>query len=317
MTTPPGGPAGPLLTTPQAAQVLRLSRRTLGRLVATGDVPASRIGRNLAISTDALHAYLASIGAYGDQPPALGQPLTDPRLCTPAEAAAVLGVSARSVHRRIQRGQLTAVKVGGSMRIPQHVLDACPTPPAIRGRGSAESPAPAGPAPDPDTGHPEIAAPALEDLTYQWGDLYLISYARDQWTALRRDRRYFLSAATLTGLEHAIVADYRDHPEAHTWDPAGTPGPGDENSITGGGREDCPDTGTLIMLAAMRQTFPGWAISYSCSTRAWIARGERQTIAENSPALLCIALVLIERRQWRSARGPAAGRPPGEDGFSP
>ena len=35
----------------------------------------------------------------------------------------------------------------------------------------------------------------LESLDWEWGDAYIISYARDQWAALRRDTRRFLTAA--------------------------------------------------------------------------------------------------------------------------
>jgi hypothetical protein len=160
-------------------------------------------------------------------------------------------------------------------------------------------------------------APTLEDLTYHWGDVYLISYSRDQWTALRRDRRYFLAAATLTDLEHAIVTDYGDPPVARTSGPPRPLDPGGEDRIADADRGDCPDTGTLIILAMMRRTFPRWAISYSCTTRAWIARAQNKTIAENSPALLYIALILIERQQRRPARGPVADWPPQAGGSSP
>ena len=55
-------------------------------------------------------------------------------------------------------------------------------------------------------------AVTLESLSFHWADAYLISHARDQWVALRRDSHRFLTAPTLTGLERAIEADYRDHP---------------------------------------------------------------------------------------------------------
>lgn len=69
----------------------------------------------------------------------------------------------------------------------------------------------------------------------------------------------------------------------------------------------------LLLLLLLRRTFPQWDISYATATRAWIARRRAQTICENSPALLAIALILIERRarrpcqpcggwQWRHVR---------------
>lgn len=42
---------------------------------------------------------------------------------TLAEAAALLGVSVDTVKRRVQRGELTAVKVGKSYRIDRATLD--------------------------------------------------------------------------------------------------------------------------------------------------------------------------------------------------
>jgi len=37
----------------------------------------------------------------------------------------------------------------------------------------------------------------LESLDFEWGDAYLICYARDQWAALRRDTRRFLQTGSL------------------------------------------------------------------------------------------------------------------------
>ena len=68
------------------------------------------------------------------------------------------------------------------------------------------------------TGQPPVT---LESLSFHWGDAYLIGYARDRWVALRRDRHRFLTAPTLTGLETAIEADYRDHPVPRHFGPPG------------------------------------------------------------------------------------------------
>jgi hypothetical protein len=68
------------------------------------------------------------------------------------------------------------------------------------------------------TGQPAVT---LESVAFHWGDAYLISYARDRWVALRRDRHRFLTAPTLTGLETAIEADYRDHPVPRDPGPTG------------------------------------------------------------------------------------------------
>ena len=47
----------------------------------------------------------------------------------------------------------------------------------------------------------------LESLDFEWGDAYLISYARDQWAALRRGTRRFLTAQTLDELAARIETD--------------------------------------------------------------------------------------------------------------
>ena len=64
----------------------------------------------------------------------------------------------------------------------------------------------------------------------------------------------------------------------------------------------------------LRAAFPHWNISYSPSFRAWTARNDDATIRQNTPALLAIALALIERRQRRARHGPGADGRPGSGG---
>jgi len=156
----------------------------------------------------------------------------------------------------------------------------------------------------------------LDALTYRWGDAYIICYTRDHWVALRRDTRQFLSGRTVDELETAIRADWDCQPVRREYDPPGSPeemswppipalpGPGDcdddekatEVSMDAGG---LPDEETLNLLLLLRRTFPHWDISYAPAIRAWIARRRSQTLCENLPALLAIALILIERRaRW-------------------
>ena len=78
---------------------------------------------------------------------------------------------------------------------------------------------------------------------------------------------------------------------------------GDEDVCDDEDGTDFPGTNTPDVLTLLRRTFPRWAISYSQSTHVWTARTDRQAITENSPVLLCVALVLIERRQHRAPRG--------------
>jgi len=149
----------------------------------------------------------------------------------------------------------------------------------------------------------------LESLDWEWGDAYIISYARDQWAALRRDTRRFLTAETLDELATRIEADYAAHPVPRDCDPPGTadyrgtPDEDDdldEDGVPGRERERERERERVGLLAGMREVFPQWAISYSPFSRAWIARNDGATICQGSAALLCIALLLIDGRHPRS-----------------
>ncbi len=151
----------------------------------------------------------------------------------------------------------------------------------------------------------------LASLTYHWGDAYMIHYTRDRWTALRRDTRRFLTADTLDGLETAIRADYRDQPVPRDFDL-----PGLTSYLNPDNDGDAPDEGeevleedTLILLM-LRSAFPRWKITHSPQLRAWTAQTPDGTICENSPALLCLALTLIERKERQARNGPGWNWPP-------
>ena len=144
--------------------------------------------------------------------------------------------------------------------------------------------------------------------------------------ALRRDTRRFLAADTLEGLRTAIEADYQASPVPRDYDPPGTADylgspddgqdPDEDDASSEGEREgEAPgrDGERLELLMGLRAAFPHWDISYSPSFRAWTARNDDATICENSPALLCIALAQIERRQRQARRGPGWDWPPGGD----
>ena len=60
--------------------------------------------------------------------------------------------------------------------------------------------------------------------------------------------------------------------------------------------------------------FPQWAISYAPFSRAWIARKDGATICQNSAALLCVALMLTERRERQARHGPGRDWPRGSGG---
>jgi len=147
----------------------------------------------------------------------------------------------------------------------------------------------------------------LASLEFRWADIYLVCYARDKWVALRRDHLRFLTADTLAGLERAIESDHRDHPVPRDFGP---PGAAD---YLGFPDEDLPDDASRFILAALRHAFPTWIITYSDQMHAWIARTRTKTLCENSPVLLCAALLLIQCRQPPGWPGPVPrGFPGGE-----
>ena len=125
------------------------------------------------------------------------------------------------------------------------------------------------------TGPPGVT---LESLDFEWGDAYLIHYARDQWAALRRDTRRFLAASTLDELAAAIEADYKASPVPRDYDPPGTAGYLNTPSPDPDG-----DGERLGLLMGLREVFPHWNISYSLSSRAWTARNDDTTIRQNRP----------------------------------
>lgn len=153
----------------------------------------------------------------------------------------------------------------------------------------------------------------LAALAHEWGDAYLLSYCRDRWVALRRDKRYFLVADTLDELEAAVRADYRERPVPRTFDP---PNAGDYLDEADGVGEagtwkspmpeavaaDEQDGDALLgpetrmILAELRQLFPYWEISYSAELGTWMARSTYGSFCEHSIALVWVALARMERR---------------------
>jgi hypothetical protein len=139
----------------------------------------------------------------------------------------------------------------------------------------------------------------LESLAFHWGDAYLFCYTRDRWVALRRDKRYFITADTLDGLQEAIQRDYNARRVPRDFDPAGATDYLDgEDQLQGRGddRAAVPDIETQIILRELRQRFPSWRITYSPQLGAWVAKSRYGTFCENSMTLVCIALTRIEQR---------------------
>lgn len=54
---------------------------------------------------------------------AYDRPLGEVNLLTVAEVAAIMRLSKMTVYRMVNSGQLPALKVGRSVRIPEHVVD--------------------------------------------------------------------------------------------------------------------------------------------------------------------------------------------------
>jgi excisionase family DNA binding protein len=54
---------------------------------------------------------------------AYDRPLGEVKLLTVAEVAAIMRLSKMTVYRMVNSGQLPALKVGRSVRIPEHVVD--------------------------------------------------------------------------------------------------------------------------------------------------------------------------------------------------
>jgi excisionase family DNA binding protein len=58
-----------------------------------------------------------------DQVPLERRPLGEVRLLTVAEVASIMRLSKMTVYRMVNSGALPALKVGRSVRIPEHVVD--------------------------------------------------------------------------------------------------------------------------------------------------------------------------------------------------
>jgi hypothetical protein len=158
------------------------------------------------------------------------------------------------------------------------------------------------PARTPTPGPPPLD---LAAVVWGWGDAYVIGYQEDQWTAARRDGCATLIRPTLAALETVIEADYRTNPVSRAFDPPGSTW--NENKPNTAPSED-----ESVLLTAMREAFPAWAISYDSGTRSWTAQTRKTTVSQPTAVLLCAALVLADRRPRRtSGPGPGPGLPPG------
>ena len=73
MSEEQGGPRGRVrfLTVNEVADLMRVSRMTVYRLVHAGELPAVRVGRSFRVPQDALDAYLRSSATV--EPEAFGE----------------------------------------------------------------------------------------------------------------------------------------------------------------------------------------------------------------------------------------------------
>lgn len=67
MTSGPDRPRLRYLTVAEVAEVMRVSRMTVYRLVHAGELPAVRVGRSFRVPQDALDAYLEAASVEGDR----------------------------------------------------------------------------------------------------------------------------------------------------------------------------------------------------------------------------------------------------------
>lgn len=67
MTSGPDRPRLRYLTVAEVAEVMRVSKMTVYRLVHSGELPAVRVGRSFRVPQDALDAYLEASSVDRDR----------------------------------------------------------------------------------------------------------------------------------------------------------------------------------------------------------------------------------------------------------
>ena len=114
------------LTVAEAATIMRVSKMSVYRLVHSGELEAIRVGRSFRIPEQAVNLYLRE--SSPPTSPRRSSPATssgphDVRFLTVAEAATVMRVSKMSVYRLVHSGELEAIRVGRSFRIPEQAVN--------------------------------------------------------------------------------------------------------------------------------------------------------------------------------------------------
>jgi excisionase family DNA binding protein len=104
------------MTVADVARFLQIEEATVRRLARDGELPARKLGKHWRFLRDDLLAALRTPTAHDDTPPP-GAP-ADGQAITQAAAAALLGVSVRTVRRMIGDGRLARVETPtGSQRV--------------------------------------------------------------------------------------------------------------------------------------------------------------------------------------------------------
>jgi excisionase family DNA binding protein len=158
----PSRPEG-MLTVAEFAEMSRLSRPTIYRGIDHGDINAIRIGGTIRIPE-------------GDAVRLFGSP---ERMLTVAELAEASRLSRPTIYRQIDHGNIDAVKICGTIRIPQSVATAflrtpyqpepAPTPASAPGAEQRQTPQapPSGQESRPD---PPFPAVRFQPSPFAWSE---------------------------------------------------------------------------------------------------------------------------------------------------
>lgn len=112
----------------EAATIMQVSRMTVYRLISSGHLTHSRDNNVTLVPEEALHEYIRDAHAverdtHAAAAIAESQLRSSPIFMTVAETAVILQISKMTVYRRVHEGELPAVRVGRSFRIPRQAVE--------------------------------------------------------------------------------------------------------------------------------------------------------------------------------------------------
>jgi excisionase family DNA binding protein len=113
-----------VLTKEEAAAFLRCSESTVQRLTREGALTPYRIGQRPRYPVAMLRRFAATHRL--DTEPAIDMakaPYTGPEVVTVAQACAVLGCDRRTLYTAIEQGQIAAIRLGRTIRIPKAEIE--------------------------------------------------------------------------------------------------------------------------------------------------------------------------------------------------